>query len=178
MIMMIVIALVLVVFIVAAILVNTYYYVIMQYMGLFFEKFETIMEDESSEYRIKEMQSHIELLIENPIAGIGCGALNHRYYTSLDNYFLGHCMLTSLWALNGLIVGTVMLISLIGTVFKAFSMWLRNRTLRNVMAMTLAGTILFLATSSAGFAKYSTHFMMLLLGCCFADEANERKKQP
>ena len=151
------------------ILVNQYYDRVMSYMSFSLGKLNTMMRDESSIYRIEEMKFHLNLLKEHPIAGIGCGVLNQKYHWTFDDYYYAHCMLTSFLAMNGLFLGTVMLVSLAEVLFKSIHAFIKSRSLMSIMALVLAGTIIFLSVTSAGFSKYSTHFMMLLLGCCLVD---------
>lgn len=138
--------------------------VINEYLGFLIGKFEIIGEDSSFEYRITEMNVHFDLFKTNPFWGIGCGALNSKFQTSLDNFFYGHNMFTAVLAVNGIFFFIVFMITFVRMIVKVIQRFVSQKSAENLLILVLAFLLVPLSISSAGFGKPTTHIMMFLIG--------------
>lgn len=159
----------LVVFVATALLIVIYrnYTTFSSYMSVFTNKYANIMKDSSSQYRLSEIKMHLETLVKNPIFGIGCGALNKSYSSSIDIIFYGHCMLTAAFALNGVFFGTVFNWHILSMVNCGVKNMVKLKSPENTFALVLILTVIVLSVSNAGFLKYSTHIATLMIGILF-----------
>lgn len=138
--------------------------VINEYLGFLIGKFEIIGEDSSFEYRITEMNVHFDLFKTNPFWGIGCGALNSKFQTSLDNFFYGHNMFTAVLAVNGIFFFIVFMITFVRMIVKVIQRFVSQKSAENLLILVLVFLLVPLSISSAGFGKPTTHIMMFLIG--------------
>lgn len=134
------------------------------YLGFMLGKFESIGTDGSSIYRFEEMKIHIELFLENPLFGIGCGTLNAPYRTRIDNYLYGHNMFTAILAINGMFYFSIFICIYLKILLKSLFSFFKESNPDNFLAFLLMLIMTALSITSAGFSKPTTHILILLVG--------------
>lgn len=163
---------------------SAYSTALQNYLSFVVDKFGELGEDISTTYRQDEMRIHLQLFNDNFWFGIGSGALNNEYTTSLGETIYGHNMITGAFAFEGIFYGLALVCVLIYALARSIYRLIKTRTPSAMLCATMMVLLITLSITSGGFSKLGTHAGALVVGVILstmpakevADEDAEEKE--